>query len=337
MKEAYLYKSVEDLKVRCSLCNHRCLIKEGSTGKCCVRKNMSGKLYSLVYAKLIAENIDPIEKKPLFNFLPGSSTYSIATMGCNFKCFFCQNYQISQVSIDNNDIPGRFETPENIVKKAIESNCRSISYTYTEPTIFFEFAYDTSIIAKKNQLKNIFVTNGFMTLEAIDMISPYLDAANVDLKSFSDDFYKKNTGGRLKPVLDSIKYMKKLGIWIEVTTLLIPGLNDSREELEHIALFLKDTGTEIPWHISAYYPQYKSKISPTSYKKIIEAVDIGKNAGLSYVYGGNVNYPGLENTFCPKCGNEIITRSGFDIIKTDINENKCNKCDFKIDGVFKTI
>jgi pyruvate formate lyase activating enzyme len=337
MKEAYLYKSVEDLKVRCSLCNHRCLIKEGSTGKCCVRKNMSGKLYSLVYAKLIAENIDPIEKKPLFNFLPGSSTYSIATMGCNFKCFFCQNYQISQVSIDNNDIPGRFETPENIVKKAIESNCRSISYTYTEPTVFFEFAYDTSIIATKNQLKNIFVTNGFMTLDAIDMISPYLNAANVDLKSFSDDFYKKNTGGRLKPVLDSIKYMKKLGIWIEVTTLLIPGLNDSREELEQIALFLKDTGTEIPWHISAYYPQYKSKISPTSYKKIIEAVDIGKKAGLSYVYGGNVNYPGLENTFCPECGNEIITRSGFNIIKTDINENKCNKCDFKIDGVFKTI
>ncbi len=337
MKEAYLYKSVEDLKVRCSLCNHRCLIKEGSTGKCCVRKNMSGKLYSLVYAKLIAENIDPIEKKPLFNFLPGSSTYSIATMGCNFKCFFCQNYQISQVSIDNNDIPGRFETPENIVKKAIESNCRSISYTYTEPTVFFEFAYDISIIAKKYQLKNIFVTNGFMTLEAIEMISPYLDAANVDLKSFSDDFYKKNTGGRLKPVLDSIKYMKKLGIWIEVTTLLIPGLNDSREELEQIALFLKDTGTEIPWHISAYYPQYKSKISPTSYKKIIEAVDIGKKAGLSYVYGGNINYPGLENTFCPECGNEIITRSGFNITKTDMNENKCNKCDFKIDGVFKTI
>lgn len=335
MKEAYLYKSVEDLKVRCILCNHRCLIKEGGIGKCSVRKNISGKLYSLVYAKLIAENIDPIEKKPLFNFLPGSFTYSIATMGCNFKCFFCQNWQISQVSINENDIPGRFETSENIVKKAIKNHCSSISYTYTEPTIYFEFAYDTAIIAKKNQLKNIFVTNGFMGTEALDMISPYLDAANVDLKSFSDSFYKKNTGGRLKPVLDNIKYMKKLGIWVEVTTLLIPGLNDSKEELEQIATFLKDIGEEIPWHISAYYPQYKSNISPTSYKKIIEAVEIGKNAGLSYVYGGNVNYPGLENTFCPKCGNEIITRNGFNIARTDINDNKCTKCDFKIDGVFR--
>jgi len=336
MKEAYLYKSTGELRVRCNLCNHRCLIKEGDIGKCSVRKNISGKLYSLVYSKLIAENIDPIEKKPLFNFLPGTSTYSIASMGCNFRCFFCQNYQISQVLINDNNIPGRFETPDNIVKKAIENYCRSISYTYTEPTIFFEFAYDTSIIAKKNQLKNIFVTNGFMSTEALDMISPYLDAANVDLKSFSDDFYKKNTGGRLKPVLDNIKYMKKLGIWVEVTTLLIPGLNDSREELEKIAIFLRDTGREIPWHISAYYPQYKSKIIPTSYKKIIEAVEIGKDAGLSYVYGGNINNRGLENTFCPNCRNEIITRNGFNIARTDMNESRCSKCDFKIDGVFES-
>lgn len=334
MKECYLYKPLKDLKIRCNLCNHKCIIADGHTGICSVRKNISGKLYSLVYGKLIAENIDPIEKKPLFNFLPGSVTYSIATMGCNFKCFFCQNYQISQVSIDDNNIPGRFDTPENIVKKAIGSHCESISYTYTEPTIFFEFAYDTSIIAKKNKLKNIFVTNGYMSTEALDMISPYLDAANIDLKSFSDDFYKKNTGGRLEPVLNNIKYMKKLGIWVEVTTLLIPGLNDSKKELEQIAGFLKDAGKEIPWHISAYYPQYKAKIPPTSYKKIIEAVEIGKKAGLLYVYGGNVNYPGLENTFCPECGNEIITRNGFNIARIDFVDNKCSKCDFKIDGVF---
>jgi pyruvate formate lyase activating enzyme len=335
MKESYLYKPLKDLKVRCFLCNHKCLIQDRGIGECSVRKNISGKLYSLVYGKLIAENVDPIEKKPLFNFLPGSATYSIATMGCNFKCFFCQNYQISQVSIDDSNIPGRFETPENVVKKAIKSNCESISYTYTEPTVFFEFAYDTSIIAKENKLKNIFVTNGYMSKEALDMISPYLDAANIDLKSFSDDFYKKNTGGKLEPVLNNIKYMKKLGIWIEVTTLLIPGLNDSKEELEQIAVFLRDTGKEIPWHISAYYPQYKSKISPTSFKKIIEAVEIGKNAGLLYVYGGNVYYPGLENTICPKCGNEIITRNGFNIVRTDMNDNKCSKCNFKIDGVFR--
>jgi len=335
MKESYLYKSLKDLKVRCDLCNHRCIVAEGDTGKCSVRKNISGKLYSLVYEKFIAQNVDPIEKKPLFNFLPGSRTYSIATIGCNFNCFFCQNYQISQVSKSDENIPGKFETPQNIVKKAIESNCESISYTYTEPTIFFESAYDISVISKKNKLKNIFVTNGYMSREALDMISPYLDAANVDLKSFSDEFYKKNIGGRLDPVLNNIKYMKELGIWVEVTTLLIPGLNDSKKELEQIAEFLRDTGKEIPWHISAYFPQYKSKIPQTSINKIIEAVEIGKNAGLSYVYGGNVSYPGLENTFCPECGNEIITRNGFNIARTDINENKCRKCDFRIDGVFK--
>ena len=335
MKEAYLYKSLKDLRVRCDLCNHRCLIAEGLKGKCYVRKNIAGKLYSLVYEKLIAQNVDPIEKKPLFNFLPGSNTYSIAAAGCNFNCFFCQNYQISQVSKSDENIPGKFETPQNVVKKAIENNCESISYTYTEPTIFFESAYDISVIAKENKLKNIFVTNGFMSREALDMISPYLDAANVDLKSFSDEFYIKNTGGRLAPVLNNIKYMKKLGIWIEVTTLLIPGLNDSNKELEQIAEFLRKTGKEIPWHISAYFPQYKSKIPQTSVNKIIEAVEIGKNAGLSYVYGGNVSYRGLENTFCPECGNEIITRSGFNIDRTDINEDKCCTCDCKVDGVFK--
>ena len=335
MKESYIYKSLKDSKVRCDLCNHRCIVAEGDTGKCSVRKNISGKLYSLVYEKFIAKNVDPIEKKPLFNFLPGSRTYSIATIGCNFNCFFCQNYQISQVSKSDENIPGKFETPQNIVKKAIESNCESISYTYTEPTIFFESAYDISVISKKNKLKNIFVTNGYMSREALDMISPYLDAANVDLKSFSDEFYKKNTGGRLDPVLNNIKYMKELGIWVEVTTLLIPGLNDSKKELEQIAEFLRDTGKEIPWHISAYFPQYKSKIPQTSINKIIEAVEIGKNAGLSYVYGGNVSYPGLENTCCPECGNEIITINGFNIVRTGINENKCGKCDFIIDGVFK--
>ncbi len=334
MKEAYLYKKLKDSKTECDLCSHRCIIEDGNVGKCFTRKNISGTLYSQVYQKFIALNVDPIEKKPLFHFLPGSFTYSIATAGCNFNCFFCQNYQISQLSENDYDIPGKTETPQVIVKKAIESNCRSISYTYTEPTIFFESAYDISVIAKENKLKNIFVTNGFMSREALDMISPYLDAANVDLKSFSDDFYRKNTGGRLEPVLNNIKYMKKIGIWVEVTTLLIPGLNDSPEELKQIAEFLKDIGKEIPWHISAYFPQYKSKIPQTSVNKIIEAVETGKNAGLLYVYGGNVSYSGLENTICPECGNKIIARSGFNITQTSMNENKCRQCNCKIDGVF---
>jgi pyruvate formate lyase activating enzyme len=337
MKECYLYTSCNDLKVRCEICNHRCIIKEGQIGKCSVRKNLQGKLYCLTYDNLVAEHIDPVEKKPLFNFLPGSFTYSIAAMGCNFKCFFCQNYQISQVSPNQDNITGKKEAAAEIVEKAIENKCESISYTYTEPTVFFEFAYDAAVIAKKNKLKNIFVTNGYMSVAALDMISPYLDAANIDLKSFSDEFYKKNTGGKLEPVLNNILRMKKLGIWIEVTTLLIPGLNDSRRELSEIAGFLRETGKEIPWHISAYYPQYRAKIPPTPYNKIFEAVEIGKNAGLLYVYGGNVSCQGLEDTFCPQCGNVVIKREGFNIIKKDMNKNKCGKCGFNIDGVFEII
>ena len=334
MKECYLYTKLKDQKVRCDLCNHRCVIATGSTGKCFVRKNIDGVLYSLVYGKLIAENVDPIEKKPLFHFFPGTYSYSIATVGCNFKCFFCQNYQISQMPADENSIEGKLTSPENIIKSAIINNCKSISYTYTEPTVYFELAYDTSCLAKKNNLKNVFVTNGFMTKESLDMISPYLDAANVDLKSFSDEFYKKYIGGRLSPVLDNIKYMKELGIWVEVTTLLIPGLNDSTEELTQIAEFLKDTGKEIPWHISAYYPQYKSDIPPTTYESIKEAVETGKSAGLLYVYGGNVAFSELENTICPNCKNTILKRRGFSIIKNDMNNNICNKCNYKIDGIF---
>jgi len=334
MKECYLYTKLEKGKIRCDLCNHRCVINEDETGKCFVRKNINGKLYSLVYGKLIAENVDPIEKKPLFHFLPGTYSYSIATVGCNFKCFFCQNYQISQMPSDENYIDGKLTSPEAIVQNALKYNCKSISYTYTEPTVYFELAYDTSVLAKKNNLKNVFVTNGFMTKEALDMIAPYLDAANVDLKSFSDEFYKKYIGGRLTPVLENIKYMKKLSIWVEVTTLLIPGLNDSVDELTQIAKFLKEINKNIPWHISAYYPQYKSNIPPTSFDSIKKAVEIGKSIGLSYVYGGNVAFSDLEDTVCPNCQNILIKRKGFSILKNNVNNGSCNSCGYKIDGIF---
>ena len=334
MKECYLYTKLEKEKIRCDLCNHRCVINEDETGKCFVRKNVNGKLYSLVYGKLIAENVDPIEKKPLFHFLPGTYSYSIATVGCNFKCFFCQNYQISQMPSDENYIDGKLTSPEAIVQNALKYNCKSISYTYTEPTVYFELAYDTSVLAKKNNLKNVFVTNGFMTKEALDMIAPYLDAANVDLKSFSDEFYKKYIGGRLAPVLENIKHMKKLNIWVEVTTLLIPGLNDSVDELTQIAKFLKEINKNIPWHLSAYYPQYKSNIPPTSFDSIKKAVEIGKSIGLSYVYGGNVAFSDLEDTVCPNCQNILIKRKGFSILKNNVNNGSCNSCGYKIDGIF---
>jgi len=209
-------------------------------------------------------------------------------VGCNFKCFFCQNWEISQLPGDYGKIEGRDVLPEKIVEDAIGSHCQSISYTYTEPTIFFEYAYDTAKIAKGKNLKNIFVTNGFMTKECLEMIEPYLDAANIDLKSFSDETYKNKMGGRLKPVLDNIKLMKDLGIWIEVTTLIIPGLNDSDKELRGIAEFLVEIDPGIPWHISAYFPTYKSKIPPTGSDIINKALKIGKDSGLKYVYGGNI-------------------------------------------------
>lgn len=335
MKEAYLYKKLDDKKVRCDLCNHRCLIKDQNKGKCCVMKNIGGTLYSLVYGKLIAENSDPIEKKPLFHFLPGTYSLSVATVGCNFKCFFCQNYNISQSPSDLDRIEGRDVSPEELINHALANGDKSISYTYTEPTIFFEYAYDTAKLASEKGLKNVFVTNGFMTKECIMMIEPYLDAVNVDLKSFSEETYKRKMGGRLKPVLNNIILMKKLGIWVEVTTLVIPGINDSKSELQEIAKFLAAIDKGIPWHISAYYPQYKSDIPPTSVEQIRIAIDIGKSAGLKYVYGGNIPGSSYENTYCPKCNSILIERFGFSVSNNKVKHNSCLNCGQKIDGIFQ--
>jgi len=334
MKQAYLYKKLKDLKIRCDLCAHRCVVPDGLKGKCEVRENTSGTLYSLVYDKVISENIDPIEKKPLFHFFPGSKSLSIATPGCNFKCFFCQNWQISQLPCDYDVMEGKAIPPERIVADAVSYHCKSISYTYTEPTIYFELAYDTAKIAHSRGIKNVFVTNGFMTEECLQMIRPYLNAANVDLKSFSEDFYKNRAGGRLKPVLANIKKMFEYGIWIEVTTLLIPGLNDSYEELESIAKFLSGISVSLPWHISAYYPQYKSNIGPTHVKSIIKAIDIGKKSGLKYVYGGNIHGSEYENTACSNCGEEVMKRSGFLITGDNIKNGCCAGCGCQIDGVW---
>ncbi len=334
MKEAYLYKKLGGKKVRCHLCNHRCTIENDSKGKCCVRKNINGVLYSLVYGKIIAENSDPIEKKPLFHFLPGSYSLSIATVGCNFKCFFCQNYSISQVPCDLNKIEGVEIPPEDIVSRALANGDKSISYTYTEPTVFFEYAYDTARLASAKGLKNVFVTNGFMSKKCLLMIEPYLDAANIDLKSFSDKTYKNKIGGKLKPVLKNIVLMKDLGIWIEVTTLVIPGINDSEDELRKIAEFLAGVDKTIPWHLSAYYPQYKSNIPPTGIEKIADAISIGRNAGLKYVYGGNILGSDYENTYCAKCGNLLIKRTGFSVSDNNIENGSCIKCGEKIEGIY---
>ncbi len=334
MVEARLYRSAERGYVDCFLCEFRCHIADGKRGVCGVRQNNGGKLYTLVWGKLIAENIDPIEKKPLFHFQPSSRSYSIATVGCNFRCLHCQNSDISQMPRDEGRIFGEDASPEEIVAEAYESGCSSISYTYTEPTIFFEFASDTGALARKKGLKNVFVTNGYMTPECIDELKGTLDAANVDIKAFTEDFYKKVCGARLAPVLKSIERMRENGIWVEITTLVIPTFNDSEDELRKIARWISSTDKAMPWHISAFHPSYRMRdVPPTPASTIERAREIGLAEGLRYVYTGNI--PGLkgESTFCYSCSKPLIERVGFTVMKNHVTDNRCPYCNAEIDGV----
>lgn len=334
MQEAMFYQELPDNQVRCGLCRFRCLIADGARGHCGVRVNQDGILYSLVYGKLCAENADPIEKKPLFHFQPGSRTYSIATVGCNFRCRHCQNYEISQVEKETS-IRGTARTPADVVKKAVAHGCTSIAYTYTEPTIFFEFACDTARLAHEAGLKNIFVTNGYITPEALAFIAPWLDAANIDLKGFSENFYRDIIQARLAEVLDSIIEHRKLGIWIELTTLIIPGLNDAEKELQELASFIvTNLGVDTPWHVSQFYPTYKLMDRPrTPLATLRRAREIGRAAGLRYVYEGNVPGEGGENTWCPSCAMLLIERYGFVIGTNRIRNGVCPDCGTAIAGI----
>ena len=335
MKEAILYEKLSEGKVKCNLCNHRCTIKDGSYGICGVRQNVDGSLFTLVYDRIISSHIDPIEKKPLFQFYPGSTAYSIATVGCNFTCRHCQNSDISQLPREKKGyIVGEKMGPEEIVREAHSSGCKSIAYTYTEPTIFFELAYETAQRAHDKGIKNIFVSNGYMTPEALEEISPYLDGINIDLKSFTEKFYKEICGGRLEPVLDNIKLAKRLGIWVEVTTLIIPTLNDSQDELRQIAEFLRDVDSNIPWHISQFYPTHQMINLPrTPVETLHMAREIGIETGLHYVYEGNVPGRGNENTYCPQCGELLIERWGYSIVKNTIKDGHCPSCQGSVAGV----
>lgn len=334
MKEAMFYKKGANQKVNCFLCPHHCNIQQGEKGICGVRENREGILYSLVFGKSISENVDPIEKKPLFHFFPGSRSFSIATVGCNFKCLHCQNSSISQMPRDQKVISGNELLPSKVVSLAKEHNCKSISYTYTEPTIYFEYAYETAKIAKEEGIYNNFVTNGYITPDALKTIQPYLDGANIDLKSFSDDFYRKVCGARLQPVLDSITLYHQLGIWIEITTLIIPTLNDSDDELRDLARFIKNLDESIPWHITAYYPTYRLTDKPrTPIRTLRKAREIGLNEGLRYVYEGNLPGEGSEHTFCYNCKNLLIKRLGFHVTENKIKDSKCPNCQALIDGV----
>jgi pyruvate formate lyase activating enzyme len=329
IKEAYLYGKLDKNKVQCKNCAHFCVVSPGERGICTIRANIEGRLFALNYGKIIAVNIDPIEKKPLFHFLPGTKSLSVASVGCNFRCLNCQNWDISQDYKKNAEIPGENFSPADIVKLAKKKNLPSISYTYSEPTMLLEFALDTMKLARKNGIKNVWVSNGFMSKESAKAIIPYLDANNIDIKGFSDEFYEKNCGAKLQPVLDTAKLMKKSGVWVEITTLAIPGLSDSDEMFSGIANFIyKELGPETPWHISAFSSDISWKlknIQDTPVETLERAYKIGKKEVLKYVYVGNFPGSPYEDTFCPSCRTLVIDRLGYSVSRHDKN-GRCQKC-----------
>ncbi len=336
MHQAAFYTTDETGRVRCKLCSHTCLIRSGKRGICGVRENRDGHLVSLVYGKVVAENIDPVEKKPLFHFLPASRTYSISTVGCNLQCLHCQNSEISQYPHNhNNAIVGRMVTAGEVVDAAVRNGCGSISYTYVEPTIFFEFTRDCAVLAREQGLRNIYVSNGFMTPETGEEIAGFIDAINVDIKSFSDSFYKDVCKARLQPVLDNVELFFRRGVWVEVTTLIIPGLNDSDQELRDIASFIQSVSPGIPWHVSAFRPAYKMTDRPSTPPATLErAYSIGKEVGLQHVYMGNIHGRGAD-TFCNQCGEKIVYRANFTIEKNMMIDGACPVCSASIAGVWR--
>jgi pyruvate formate lyase activating enzyme len=334
--EASLYETLPDKKVQCHLCAHHCTIAEGRVGVCFVRENIDGKLFTSTYGNVISRHVDPVEKKPLYHFYPGSMAYSIATPGCNFRCPWCQNWEISQSPRLGEKLRGAEISVEEIVSAAQSTGCRSIAYTYTEPTIFFEYAYDIAQKARDVGLSNIFVTNGYMSKEMLSELHPYLDAANVDLKAFSDETYRRIIGARLQPILDNLKTMKAMGIWLEVTTLIVPDLNDDESELRDAARFMvQELGPDTPWHLSRFFPNYLMTDRPVTPEKILHrAMEIGLEEGLHYIYLGNIGMDGGNVTVCPNCHRDLIRRSQFGVLANHIKEkNLCPDCGYEISGV----
>jgi len=332
-REAMLYETLSGSRVRCNLCAHHCVMADGKRGICQVRENQGGRLYTLVYGRTITQHVDPVEKKPLFHFYPGTTAYSVATPGCNFHCRWCQNWEISQMPRERHLVMGEEASPEQIVSAARKAGSRSIAYTYTEPTVLFEYAYDAARLAHEAGLANIYVTNGYMTEEMLEAFHPYLDAANVDLKTFRDETYRRYVGARLQPVLDAMKVIKRLGVWLEVTTLVIPGINDDPAEVRDAARFVAhELGVEAPWHVSRFLPAYKiSDVPPTPLATLRRAREIGLEEGLRYVYVGNV--PDEENTYCHECGQLLIGRSGFYVKENVIHDGRCPECGAPVTGV----
>ncbi|MGE4292945.1 MAG: AmmeMemoRadiSam system radical SAM enzyme [Desulfovibrio sp.] len=337
MRRAELWEALSENRVHCRLCRQYCVIPEGETGLCGVRQNRGGALFSLVYGKVAALNLDPVEKKPLYHFLPGTRTFSFGTAGCNFSCAFCQNDTLSQTPRNGGGVPGRNATPEELVTAALRNQARSVSYTYSEPTIFFEFLRETAEEAMRSGLRNILVSNGFQSPGCLERLGPLVHAANIDLKAFTEQFYRELCGARLEPVLENLKTMRGLGWWLEITTLVIPGWNDSPQELVRIAEFIaRELGENTPWHVSRFHPQYRmAETPPTPVPTLERALEAGKRAGLRHVYIGNVPGHESDNTDCPACGARLLERVGFSVALNDIRDGKCGRCGADIAGVWE--
>ena len=323
-----LAESYPDGSVRCGVCAHRCLVRSGRTGICGVRENRAGELVSLAYGAVVAIGLDPIEKKPLFHVAPGSTAYSIATAGCPFHCSFCQNWEIAQGPRLGLDLPTRQLPPAAVVEEAIAHGADSIAYTYVEPTVFLEYALDTARLAQAAGLRNLFVTDGYATPEAVALLGPVLDAANVDLKAFDDAFYRKLCGARLAPVLESIVAMRRAGIWLELTTLVIPGRNDDEGQLRSLVRWIVETlGPETPWHVSRFHPAYRLlDVPPTPLERLRQVAELGREAGLAHVYVGNAPELGLEDTRCAGCGRVLIERRGYQVRVHLAPDGGCPDC-----------
>ncbi|MDO5835111.1 MAG: AmmeMemoRadiSam system radical SAM enzyme [Methanobacterium sp.] len=332
-KKAILYEKLDGM-LNCHVCNRKCIISPGQTGFCRMRMNDQGTLYSLNYASASSVSVDPIEKKPLFHFYPGSLSFSLGSIGCNFSCPYCQNWSISQA--DLHEIGTREIQPEEAIKLALENDCQSISWTYNEPTMWFEYTYDSAKLAHEHDLKTVYVTNGYMSRESLDLISPYLDAANVDLKGMSEKFYQELCQARLEPVLENIKVMHDQDIHIEITNLVIPGYNDSEAALKSLVEFVASIDVRIPLHFTRFYPQYQmNQVPPTPVETLEKAQKIALNGGMKYVYVGNVPRSDGENTRCPDCKEILIKRDGFSIGENTLKpDKKCPECGAKIDIIF---
>ncbi|MDD5087071.1 MAG: AmmeMemoRadiSam system radical SAM enzyme [Candidatus Nanoarchaeia archaeon] len=333
MREASYYKKLDNDNVQCELCPRNCIIKKGNYGFCSARKNIDGKLYSIVYARPCAMHIDPIEKKPFYHFMPGENTLSIGTAGCNLECKHCQNWSMSMAKPE--DFFVKEISPEQVVENAIDNDCKIISYTYNEPTVFYEYMIDCAKLARKKGLKNIIVSNGFINPGPLKELCKHINGANIDLKSFDNAFYKKITNSWIEPVLESLKILKENNVWLEITNLIIPKLNDDLEKIKEMCIWIKENfGDDVPLHFTAFYPCYKLLgYPPTKPDILIKARNIALDTGIKYVYIGNIPSEDGNNTYCPKCGKLLIDRSGFGVTTNNIKKSKCD-CGEKIDGIF---